>query len=235
MQKLAQLSAQFEIVLSTEQLNQFAHYQQMLIDWNTRLNLTRIREPDDIVIRHFLDSLSCVSVMGDLAGLRVIDVGTGGGFPGLPLKILYPSMWLTLTDSVAKKTRFLEAVVAELGLEQVEVVAERAETLGQDDAYRQQFDWALARAVARMPVLAEYLLPLVRVGGNMLAQKGATAAVESAESQSAITRLGGGQPTLTEINLPQHDKPHFLVVIKKIADTPAAYPRKIGRPAKRPL
>lgn len=232
---LQHLSAEFGITLSDQQIAQFAHYQQLLIDWNGRMNLTRIIEPDQIMLRHFLDSLTCATVTGDLNAATVIDVGTGAGFPGLPLKILYPTMQLTLVDSVAKKTRFLQVVVDELGLENVQVVAERAETLGQSAEFRAQYGWVVARALAHLPVLAEYLLPLLRVGGSMLVQKGASAQREISEAAHALDILGGNAPTLTEIRLPQQPTAHYLIHIIKSAETPAKYPRRVGKPSKRPL
>jgi 16S rRNA (guanine527-N7)-methyltransferase len=165
----------------------------------------------------------------------VIDVGTGAGFPGLPLKILYPHISLTLVESVAKKARFLEAVVAELDLADVSVMVARAEALGQDAAFRGRFDWAVARAVAELRVLVEYLLPLCRVGGHLLAQKGERAADEVAAAQQAIATLGGGPPVLHPVQLPQRDEPSYLVVVEKLAETPAKYPRRVGVPGKRPL
>ena len=232
---LKTLSAEFSITLNENQVAQFTHYQALLIEWNQRLNLTRIIEPDDIVVRHFLDSLTCATVTGDLTSASLIDVGTGAGFPGLPLKILYPQLQLTLTDSVAKKTQFLQAVVSELNLENVQVVAERAEVLGQSAEHREQYDWAVARAVARLPILAEYLLPLVKPGGAMLAQKGETAEQESAESALAFETLGGSVPTIHAISLPGVESAHYLVHSAKTEATPAAYPRRVGRPTKKPL
>src|SRR5690606_10249262 len=145
---------------------QFATYARLLQSWNEKLNLTAIADEEGIRVRHFLDSLSCATVTGPLDGQSLVDVGTGAGFPGLPLKILYPRLALTLVESVTKKTRFLQEVVAELGLEDVQIVDERAETVGQNRQHREQYDWAVARAVAALPVLAEYLLPLCRMGGH---------------------------------------------------------------------
>lgn len=233
-------TAAFGITLSTEQLNQFTRYQDLLLAWNQRFNLTAIRNPREIQRRHFLDSLTCATVMDNVASqtagdLSLIDVGTGAGFPGLPLKILFPNLQLTLVDSTAKKTRFLEAVVAELGLSGVRVVAERAEVLGQDGAHRERYDWAVARAVAELRVLVEYLLPLCRVGGRALAQKGENAPVEVEAAARAVTVLGGAAPVLHPISLPQRAELHYLVLIDKTTETPASYPRRKGIPAKRPL
>ncbi|MFZ1398536.1 MAG: 16S rRNA (guanine(527)-N(7))-methyltransferase RsmG, partial [Candidatus Promineifilaceae bacterium] len=165
-EQFAAWAASLGVPLTPEQVAQFAIYQQLLLDWNARMNLTAVREPAEIRLRHFLDSLSCARVTGDLNGRSLIDVGTGAGFPGLPLKILFPHMRLTLVESVAKKGQFLQAVVDALALEQVTIVAERAELLGQMPQHRQQYDWATARAVAELRTLVEFLLPLCRVGGT---------------------------------------------------------------------
>ena len=221
--------------LLPEQLAQFAAYEALLLAWNERIALTAIREPRQIRIRHFLDALSCAAATGPLDGQRLIDVGSGAGLPGLPLKILYPGLRLTLVDSVAKKARFLELVAAELGLGGVVVIADRAETLGQDAAHREGYDWAVARAVAELPVLAELLLPLCRVGGRVLAQKGESAADELAAASPAIAALGGGAAQLIPVRLPETEATHYLVTIDKAAPTDPRYPRRVGVPAKRPL
>lgn len=235
MRFLAQEAAKFDITLSEVQATQFDAYLTLLLEWNERMNLTAVREPHAIQIRHFLDSLSCALVTGNLNGRSLIDVGTGAGFPGLPLKILYPNLQLTLTDSVAKKTTFLEAVVTELALDGVTVLAQRAETLGQQPAHRAQYDWAVARGVVEMRALAEYLLPLCKIGGFMLAQKGESAEREIGTAQQAFQILGGGTPVNQAVELPETEASHFLVVIEKIRETPAKYPRKPGMPGKRPL
>ncbi|MCA9986193.1 MAG: 16S rRNA (guanine(527)-N(7))-methyltransferase RsmG, partial [Anaerolineales bacterium] len=172
---------------------------------------------------------------GDLSGQRLIDVGTGPGFPGLPLKIIFPSLQLTLVESVAKKARFLEAAVAELGLSDVTVLVERAEAVGQMAAHREQYDWAVARAVAELRVLVEYLLPLCRLEGHMVAMKGAGAETELAAAGTALATLGGGPAQVQAVDLPGLEGDLVLVAIPKVAATPADYPRRPGRPTKKPL
>lgn len=235
MASLAEYAASFQLDLDETQLEQFRRYLQLLQEWNERLNLTAIRSAPEIELRHFLDSLTVATVTGDLDGRRLADVGAGAGFPGLPLKILYPKLRLTLVESVQKKSRFLEEVVAALELPDVTIIAERAETIGQQPEHRSQYDWAVARAVAALPVLVEYLLPLCCTGGYALAQKGEGAPAEVESARRAIRLLGGGEPELHPIHLPGRDETHYLVAIPKVAETPAAYPRSAGRPAKKPL
>ncbi|KAA3659550.1 MAG: 16S rRNA (guanine(527)-N(7))-methyltransferase RsmG [Chloroflexi bacterium] len=225
----------FGVRLTQEQTDQFVQYESLLLEWNQKINLTAVREPSQIQQRHFLDSLTCVQVMGDLNGRSVIDVGTGAGFPGLALKIMFPQMQLTLVESVRKKTRFLEAVIEALQMSTVSVVVDRAELVGKLPAYREQFDWAVARALADMRVLVEYLLPLCKVGGKMLAQKGPHAPVELEQAQRAIQILGGGAATLQPVKLPAYEDPRYLVVVPKVGLTPEKYPRRVGIPTKRPL
>lgn len=235
MDELVAWAQAFGLSLTAAQVEQFAVYESLLLHWNERISLTAIREPRGIRIRHFLDSLACAIVTGPLNGRSLIDVGSGAGLPGLPLKILFPELRLTLVDSVVKKARFLELAVAELGLREVNVVAERAEVLGQDAAFREQFDWAAARAVAELRVLAEFLLPFCRVGGAMLAQKGESAPAEASAAARAIDLLGGGEARLSTVSLPETDQLHYLVVVPKTRATNDRYPRRPGIPAKRPL
>jgi 16S rRNA (guanine527-N7)-methyltransferase len=232
---LAEAAAEFGLALSDEQLARFASYMHLLLDWNRRLNLTAITDPREVQALHFLDSLSCAIVTGDLNGRRLVDVGSGAGFPGLPLKILYPELQLTMIESVAKKASFLEAVVAELKLAGVAILVGRAEEAGRMAAQRGQYDWAVARAVASLAVLAEYLLPLCRTGGRMLAMKGKKAVEESASAGRAIEVMGGGEAVLRPLQLPGRMESRFLVVVEKVSATPEQYPRRAGVPAKRPL
>ena len=206
-----------------------------LTTWNQRFNLTAITDREGVQVRHFLDSLSCLRVLpwADLAAGA--DVGTGAGFPGLPLKIVCPEMRLTLLEATRKKVTFLEHMVQELGLKGVEVIHNRAEKLGHDPTHREAYDWAMARAVGEMAVLAEYLLPLVRVGGAILAQKGEDAAVEVQASEIAIVALGGRVRQLVSVELRGLAETRHLVVVDKVASTPEKYPRRPGMPKKRPL
>jgi len=223
------------IRLSETQLAAFDLYARELIAWNARFNLTGITDPEQIYVKHFLDSLSCWQAMRTLPITRVIDVGSGAGFPGLPLKILQPELQLTLLEATAKKARFLEHMVQVLRLGSVTVLAERAEEVGQLAAHRQAYEWALARAVAPMAVLAEYMLPLVRVGGCALAQKGKDASHEAEGAKPAIEKLGAEVSELIQVQIPGLNEERWLVVLKKIAPTPADYPRRPGMPGKRPL
>jgi 16S rRNA (guanine527-N7)-methyltransferase len=226
---------QLGLNLSRSQISTLSLYERELIDWNTRFNLTAIRDPQEIQIKHFLDSLTCLLVLRESPVDRLIDVGTGAGFPGIPLKIIYPKMQLTLVESVGKKAEFCRHVVKILDLRGVDVIQERAEILGQIPSYREQYDWAIARAVAILPVLSEYLLPLVRVGGSMVAMKGESGPAEAHSADRALRVLGGHLRQLLPVTLPGVVEERYLVVIDKIAATPNGYPRKVGMPAKHPL
>jgi 16S rRNA (guanine527-N7)-methyltransferase len=225
----------FNLRLTAFQLAAFQCYENELLEWNSRFNLTAIRDPQGVRVKHFLDSLSCLNVMRDSPVERVIDIGTGAGFPGLPLKIVVPAMRLTLIESVGKKAEFCRHVSRKLGLENVDVATGRAETVGQTGEHRERYDWAVARAVAILPALAEYLLPLVRVGGAMLAMKGESAPAEAHQSENAIRLLGGRLRKLVPVTLPGVVEERYLVVIDKIAATPPIYPRRVGVPARTPL
>jgi 16S rRNA (guanine527-N7)-methyltransferase len=221
--------------LTPAQLTTLELYEQQLLEWNSRFNLTAIQESNKIRTKHFLDSLTCLIAMRDAPMEKIIDVGTGAGFPGLPLKIIYPRMQLTLVESVGKKVNFLQHIVKTLDLQDVQIHQERVETIGQIPAHRQKYDWAIARAVAIMPVLAEYLIPLVRVGGAAIAMKGESAPAEVQTAEHAIHVLGGHLRKLIPVTLPGVADERYLVVIDKIAATPPGFPRKVGVPIKKPL
>lgn len=225
-----------QIELTDEQQQQFATYARELVEWNeNRANLTAITEPVAVETRHFLDSLTILKATTLNPGAKVIDVGTGAGFPGLPLRIVQPDIRLTLMEATGKKTAFLQHMADELHMPDVHVLRARAEEAGQITAHREAYDLVLARSVAHMPVLAEYLLPLAKIGGVVIAMKGESAANESQLAERAFKTLGGKLRTITAISLPNLADPHYLVVIDKVAATPGRYPRKPGEPSKKPL
>ncbi len=221
--------------LTPQQMAAFERYAAELLDWNRRFNLTAITDREQIDVKHFLDSLTCRLAMRGRALGRAIDVGTGAGFPGLPLKIACPGLKLTLVESVGKKVHFCRHVTETLGLEGVEVIHVRAEVIGRQPAHREAYDWALARAVAPLPVLVEYLMPLLRVGGRAVAQKGETGPAEAHAAERALRLLGGHVLQLIPVEIPSVAEPRYLVVMEKTAATPAQYPRRPGIAAKRPL
>lgn len=225
----------FHVHLTGRQVMSLITYEKELMEWNQKFNLTAIRDLESIRTKHFLDSFSCVLAWKANPPARLIDVGTGAGFPGIPLKILYPAMKLTLVESVGKKAMFCQHIVSVLGLEEVDVVHKRAEDLGQNPKHRECYDWAIARAVANLNVLSEYLIPLVKIGGRMLAQKGESGPAEAQSAEKAMKLLGGKLEELIPVNLPGVAEDRYLVVVEKVAATPPKYPRKPGVPTKQPL
>jgi 16S rRNA (guanine527-N7)-methyltransferase len=221
--------------LSEAQTRAFELYAEELVVWNRSMNLTAITEPEDIESKHFLDSLSCLLAEGFRPPGRLIDVGTGAGFPGLPLKILFPAFQLTLVESVGKKVEFCRHIIQKLDLSGVEVVHDRIERVGKDATHRERYDWALARAVAVVPVLLEYLLPLLKIGGQAVLQKGETGLQEVQSASKAFQMLGGQVRQLLPLELPHVPETRYLVVIQKIAATHGRYPRRTGIPSKRPI
>lgn len=240
-QLLAESAAAWGLALSQDQLDQFSTYAKELKSWNEKVNLTAITDETGITVRHFIDSLSCATVWGDNPR-SLIDIGTGAGFPGLPLKILRPELKLTLVESIGKKTAFLRHMVELLGLQNVEVLDTRAEEIGRKPKHRQKYDIALGRAVADMRVLAEYCLPLCKVGGRFLAPKSLAIEGELEGARFAIERLGGQIAGVERVALPQSGEngeksvlERVIVVVEKVAQTPATYPRANGVPSQRPL
>ena len=227
--------ALFNVHITGRQVSAFHTYEKELLEWNRKFNLTAIRDSESIRTKHFLDSISCVLAWKSTLPARLIDVGTGAGFPGIPIKILYPNLKLTLVESVGKKAAFCQHIVQMLGFENVEVIQARAEDLGQDPNHREKYDWAVARAVANLNVLSEYLIPFVRVGGTMLAQKGENGPAEAQSAEGAMHLLGGKLRQLIPVNLPGVADDRYLILVDKVAATPPKYPRKPGVAAKQPL
>ncbi len=232
---LKKAAEEYGISLSETQLQQFDRYQELLVEWNQKMNLTALTEPKDVAIKHMIDSVSVYDEKWFSEGMSVIDVGTGAGFPGLPLKILCPSLKVTLLDSLNKRVKFLETVVSELGLSDIVCVHARAEEAARQKQYREKFDAVVSRAVARLPILAEYDLPFVRVGGFFAAMKGAKYEEEAQEAKKAVKLLGGGEPVLREIKLPGLEDKRGIIYIRKEKKTPSVYPRKAGTPEKNPI
>jgi 16S rRNA (guanine527-N7)-methyltransferase len=236
MEKLIQESLSLlNLRLTNRQVNMLLTYEEELLAWNSRMNLTAIRDVEAVRTKHFLDSFTCVLAWKDAPPASLIDIGTGAGFPGIPLKILYPALRLTLVDSVGKKVDFCRHMVAKLGLEKVEVLQCRAEEIGQLPTHREKYAWAAARAVANLNILVEYLLPLVQVGGAVLAQKGETGPSEAQSCERAARILGGHIRQLIPISLTGVVEDRYLIVIDKVAATPSNYPRRVGVPAKKPI
>lgn len=225
----------FSLRLSPQQEAQLQRYAAELAAWNRRVNLTAITDARQVRVRHFLDSLSVAAHVPLRSGMRLIDVGTGAGFPGLPLHILHPDTQLTLLDATAKKLRFLDHLIHLLQLSGVRTLHARAEQAGRLPAERGAYDLVLARSVARMPALAEYLLPLARVGGQCVAMKGEGARQEVRHAARAIALLGGRVNRIARVQLPDVPQAHDLVILDKVAPTPAAWPRQPGVPTRRPL
>ncbi|SFH91969.1 16S rRNA (guanine527-N7)-methyltransferase [Selenomonas ruminantium] len=234
-EEMKKAASGYGIELSEKQLEQFNRYYELLVEWNKVMNLTAITEPHEVAVKHMIDSLTAYDASLFTEGATVIDVGTGAGFPGLPLKIFAPGIKLTLMDSLNKRVRFLQTVVDELGLQDVACVHARAEEGARNKAYREQFDIAVSRAVARLPILAEYCLPFVRRGGHFLALKGMQYQEEEQEAVKAIKVMGGSDTQTRPVKLPGLEDVRAVIDITKGMPTPKAYPRKAGTPAKNPL
>ena len=232
---LAARAAEAGIPLTAEQIGQFSVYHEMLLDWNTRMNLTALTAPEDVAVKHIIDSLTAYDAALFDGARTLIDVGTGAGLPGIPLAVYAPHLTVTLLDSLNKRVRFLTEVTAAMGLQNVRCIHARAEEAARTAEHRAAYDIAVSRAVARLPVLLEYTLPFVRVGGTLLALKGRAYAEEQKEARRAAEVLGGGRITARPVHLPGLDDVRAILTVTKERQTPAAYPRGGGAPTRRPI
>ena len=223
------------IKLNEKQIKQFLTYYEMLVEWNSFMNLTAITEFEDVMKKHFIDSISLIKAYGISKPVNVIDVGTGAGFPGLALKIAYPNLKITLLDSLNKRIQFLNEVIQKLQLEEITTIHGRAEDYSKREEYREKFDLCVSRAVANLSTLSEYCLPYVKKGGYFVSYKSEKVSEEIIIAEHAIKILGGIIDRQVEFYLPKSDIYRNLFVIRKVENTPKKYPRKAGLPSKEPL
>lgn len=239
MKRLIGKAAELGIELSSRQINQFEVYYEMLIETNKVMNLTAITELDEVITKHFLDSLALAKVYPDICNsdnsLKVLDLGTGAGFPGIPLKIAFPYLQVTLMDSLNKRVKFLQSVIDKLELCDINGVHGRAEEAARNAAYRESFDLCVSRAVANLSTLSEYCLPFVKNGGKFISYKSADIEEELDSAKKAINVLGGKLTTVKKLTLPDSDIERSFVLIDKVRNTPKAYPRKAGTASKEPI
>ena len=239
MENLIEGANQLGIGLNARQVEQFELYYQELIEWNKRINLTAITDYSSVQVKHFLDSLTITLALPAQEvtnpDFRIVDIGTGAGFPGLPLKILFPQLQLVLLESTAKKVAFLQHIIRKLELENVEVVNSRAEEAARLPLYREQFSLVLSRAVGLLPTLVELILPFCRVSGRCIVQKKGEIEQEVNEAKGAISVLGGRLKDIRRIELEEFSDARYLVIVDKILSTPDRYPRRAGLPKRRPI
>lgn len=230
---LIQGAKEYSLTLDDLQVESLLKYKEILKEWNEKINITAIEEDRDIIIKHYIDSMSIIPYLKNKS-IKFIDIGTGGGFPGIPVKIAYNNIDVTLLDSLDKRIKFLNEVINILNMEKISTIHGRAEDYGLKQEFREKFDVAVARAVANLPVLLEYCLPFVNVGGIFIAMKGSS--IEEAEnSKKALTILGGKIEDIKELTLPFSDIKRNIVIVRKFRQTPTKYPRKAGKPSKEPL
>ena len=235
MERLREKAAAFGIELSDHQLEQFETYYEMLVEKNKVMNLTAITEKNEVIDKHFADSLALIKSGVSLTGQKILDLGTGAGFPGIPLKIAFPELEIVLLDSLNKRIKFLNEVIEALGLEKITAIHGRAEDFAKQKKYREQFDYVVSRAVANLTVLSEYCLPYVKVGGCFMPYKSGEIDEELNNSKKAVQILGGKIEEVVKFQLPDTDIGRSFVKIKKNKNTAKKYPRKAGLPAKEPL
>lgn len=227
--------SEFNITLSDLQVQQFMTYYELLVEWNGFMNLTAITEYEEVLKKHFVDSLSLVKVCDLTKEISLIDIGTGAGFPGIPLKIAYPNLRVTLLDSLHKRVQFLNTVIEKLALTNIDTIHGRAEDFAKPDSLREQYDICVSRAVANLTTLSEYCIPFVKRGGVFVSYKAEKLLEEKQEAEKAISILGGSVEKQVQFTLPNSDICRNLFVIKKVKDSPKKFPRKAGLPAKEPL
>ena len=221
------------IILTEKQIEQFTKYYEMLVEKNKVMNLTAITEFDEVLEKHFLDSVSLIRAKNLNEAISVLDLGTGAGFPGIPLKIVFPELNITLADSLNKRVLFLQEVINELGLEEIEAVHGRAEDLARDKAYREQYDLCVSRAVANLSTLSEYCLPFVKIGGEFISYKSGDCEEEVSAAKSAVFLLGGKVKEIVKFELGESGR--SFIKVEKVKGTPKTYPRKAGTPSKKPI
>lgn len=230
---LYNLLTKYNIILDENKLNKFEEFKMLLLEWNKKINLTRITEENEIYIKHFVDSLIVTKYINE--NDKIIDVGTGAGFPGIPLKIFFDNSNITLLDSVNKKLIYLKDVSDKLELKNLEIIHGRAEDIANKKEYREIYDVAISRAVANMSTLVEYLLPFVKIGGRVICMKGPNILEELENSKNAIKILGGKIEKIEKYILPEIENEYNLIIIKKETKTPNIYPRKAGIPSEKPI